>query len=208
MTLLFVALSIGVIAGLVTGGRPSNVSRRTIAGTPVLLAAVVAQIVPSILDASPSAGLVCVIVSYVLLTAFALMNIRLIGMPVVLVGLLLNFAVITVNSGMPVSADAMQSVGRNPGALERTAKRHLEKPDDTLTFLGDVLPVEPFHEVISFGDLILAFGLANVVFRLLQPAPLLVRRRPDSLDVLDLRDEVTDLRDSGGFTSTALRLPG
>src|SRR5688500_6116019 len=70
MTLLFVALSIGVIAGFVTGGRPSNVSRRTVAGTPLLLAAVVAQIVPSILDASPSAGLACVIVSYVLLTAF------------------------------------------------------------------------------------------------------------------------------------------
>ena len=35
------------------------------------------------MDASPSTGLVCVIVSYGLLTAFALVNIRLIGMPVV-----------------------------------------------------------------------------------------------------------------------------
>ena len=208
MTLLFLALSIGVIAGFVTGGRPSNVSRRTVAGAPVLTAAVVAQIVPWIIDASPSTGLVFVIVSYVLLAAFALLNVRLIGMPVVLVGLLLNFAVITVNSGMPVRADAMLAVGRNPGGLEHTAKRHLEKPDDKLTFLGDVLPVEPFHEVISFGDLILAFGLANVVFRLLQPAPPLVRRRLDPADVLDLRDEVTDLRDSGGITSTPLRLRG
>ena len=35
--------------------------------------------------------------------------------------------------------------------------------------LGDVLPVRPVHEVVSFGDLILALGLADVVFRLLRP---------------------------------------
>ena len=208
MTLLFIALSIGVIAGFVSGGRPSNISRRTVIGTGALIAAVLVQIIPWIVDASPSLGLICVIVSYGLLTAFALVNIRLIGMPVVLVGLLLNFAVITVNSGMPVRADAIRTVGRNPGSLEHTAKRHLENRDDQLEFLGDVLPVEPFHEVISFGDLILGFGLANVVFRLLQPAPPLARRRHDTDDALDVRDERVDLRERLEVPRSPLRLPG
>ena len=187
MAVLFVALAAGVIAGFVSGGRPSNVYNRAIAGTGVLAAAVIFQLIPWLVDASPNTGLICVIVSYGLLTAFALVNIRLIGMPVVLVGLLLNFAVITMNSGMPVRADAMYTVDRNPGALEHTAKRHLETPDDKFAVLGDVLPIEPFHEVISFGDLIMAFGLANVMFRLFQPAPPLYRKR-DGDDVLDLRD--------------------
>jgi hypothetical protein len=60
--------------------------------------------------------------------------------------------------------------------------------------LGDVLPIEPFHEVISFGDLIMAFGLANVMFRLFQPAPPLYRKSDDEFvdvrDTLDLRDRV------------------
>ena len=193
MAVLFVALAAGVIAGFVSGGRPSNVYNRAVAGTGALAAAVVFQLVPWLIDASPSTGLVFVIVSYGLLTAFALMNIRLIGMPVVLVGLLLNFAVITVNSGMPVRADAMYTVDRNPGALEKTAKRHVETADDKFALLGDVLPIEPFHEVISFGDLIMAFGLANVMFRLFQPAPPLYRKRDDD-NVVDVRDSL-DLRD-------------
>ena len=193
MAVLFVALAAGVIAGFVSGGRPSNVYNRAVAGTGALAAAVIFQLVPWLIDASPSTGLVCVIVSYGLLTAFALMNIRLIGMPVVLVGLLLNFAVITVNSGMPVRADAMYTVDRNPGALEKTAKRHVETSDDKIALLGDVLPIEPFHEVISFGDLIMAFGLANVLFRLFQPAPPLYRKRDDD-NVVDVRDSL-DLRD-------------
>ena len=194
MAVLFVALAAGVIAGFVSGGRPSNVYNRAIVGTGVLAAAVIFQLIPWLVDASPNTGLVCVTVSYGLLTAFALVNIRLIGMPVVLVGLLLNFAVITVNSGMPVRDDALYTVDRNPGALEHSAKRHLETSDDKLVILGDVLPVEPFHEVISFGDLIMAFGLANVMFRLLQPAPPLYRKRDDDQDVVDLRDSL-DLRD-------------
>lgn len=192
MTVLFVALAAGVIAGFVSGGRPSNVYNRAIVGTGLLAAAILFQIASWLLDGSPNAGLVCVIISYGLLTAFAIANIRLIGMPVVLLGLLLNFAVITVNGGMPVRADAVYTVDRNPGALEPTAKRHLETADDDITILGDVLPITPFNEVVSFGDLIMAFGLANVVFRLFQPAPPLYRRSDE--DVVDVREAI-DVRD-------------
>jgi hypothetical protein len=182
MAVLFVALAAGLTAGFLTGGRPSNISRRAIRGTAVLAGAVVFQLVPWIVDASPNTGLVCVIASYVLLAAFALINIRLVGMPIVLVGLLLNFTVIAVNSGMPVRADAMYTVDRNPGTLEDTAKRHLEGPDDRFAFLGDVVPIKPFHEVVSFGDLILAVGLANLMFRLMHPGPTLVRRHDEEHD--------------------------
>jgi hypothetical protein len=40
-------------------------------------------------------------------------------------------------------------------------------------------------QVLSFGDLILAFGIGDLVFRLLKPvAPIRRRRRPSVADVI------------------------
>jgi hypothetical protein len=45
--------------------------------------------------------------------------------------------------------------------------------------------VRRLHQVLSFGDLILAFGVGNLVFRLLKPiAPLRRRGRDKVLGVL------------------------
>ena len=121
-----------------------------------------------------------VLISYVGLLAFAIANIRLVGMPVVLVGLLCNLAVISANGGMPVRADAIVAahVAEREAldTLDFGAKRHLEQDDDVLTFLGDIIPVRPTREVVSFGDLILAIGIADVIFRLLKPVEVRARR--------------------------------
>ncbi len=95
-------------------------------------------------------------------------------MPVVLLGLVLNVVVIGANGGMPVRASAIVDAGIASNRLEIAAldfgsKRHLEEEDDRLMILADVIPVAPLREVLSFGDLILAAGISNVVFRLLRP---------------------------------------
>jgi hypothetical protein len=174
MTILPLALFVGLVAGIVTGGRPRNVAARSVRATLALGAGIVLQAVPRLFDVGATAGLACVIASYVLLVAFAARNIRLVGMPIIFLGLALNLAVIVANAGMPVRFDAIATVDRDRSAqeireLQFDAKRHLERPDDRITVLGDVLPIRPAHEVISFGDLILAVGLADVVFRLLHP---------------------------------------
>jgi hypothetical protein len=113
---------------------------------------------------------------------------------VVLVGLLLNVAVIGVNGGMPVRADAIYTVDRHAhlDTIDFGAKRHLEDADDRLTFLGDVLPVRPIGQVLSFGDLILSAGVADVVFRLLKPAGAVRRGRRRSMsEVMALLPAVT-----------------
>jgi hypothetical protein len=107
-------------------------------------------------------------------------------MPVVLTGLLLNVFVISLNGGMPVRLDAVLTVDRGHTAAELRAsgfdaKRHLEGPDDRLAVLGDTLPVPVVRQVLSFGDVILAFGIGNVVFRLLKPARSMRRRRRPSV---------------------------
>jgi hypothetical protein len=166
------AVAVGLVLGIALGGRPRNVTLRPLRGALALGVAVVLQALPQVLELRAGAGLACVLASYVLLLVFALLNIRLVGMPIVLLGLALNVAVIGLNGGMPVRADAIRTVDPTVRVerIDFGAKRHLEDPDDRLTILGDVLPVPAIDQVLSFGDLILAFGVADVVFRLLKPA--------------------------------------
>jgi hypothetical protein len=177
------ALLAGVVLGFAAGGRLRNLRGVEVRAVGALAAAAALQAVSQVGDVGGALGLACILASYGLLVAFGLANARLVGMPVVLTGLVLNVLVITVNGGMPVRAEAILTVDRDRSPaelahLEFGAKRHLETGDDHLTFLGDVLPVQPIDQVLSFGDLILSFGVANVVFRLLRP----VKRRQNRED--------------------------
>jgi hypothetical protein len=181
MSILLFSLVAGIVAGIAAGGRPRYASLRPIRWVLVLLAGVALQLVAVVADVNETVGLACLLASYALLIVFALVNIRLVGMPIVLVGLLLNGAVIAANQGMPVRADAIATVddSRTPAeilALDFDAKRHIEEPGDRFTVLGDAVPIEPLRQVVSFGDLILAFGLLNLVFRMLRPHALPRRR--------------------------------
>ena len=106
--------------------------------------------------------------SYALLVLFAAFNLRIAGMPLILVGLLLNAAVIIPNGGMPVSADAVSRLGKE-GALEalmngKGSKRHVMTDDDVLTPLADRITIpEPVGVVVSIGDLLLYLGVAWLV---------------------------------------------
>lgn len=173
MSFTVVAVAVGVLLGLATGGRPSNVSRRALRLVWLLTVSALLQVAAEVFDVTATIGLTMALVSYVGLSTFAVANIRLVGMPVVFVGLVANLTVISVNGGMPVreSSIVASHAATRPeiAALDFGAKRHLSTSDDTLTALGDIIPVRVTGEVVSFGDLILAFGVANVIFRLLKP---------------------------------------
>jgi hypothetical protein len=102
--------------------------------------------------------------SYGLLLAFALANIRQTGMSLILLGLACNATVIVANGGMPVSEEALRDSGqvdviqllREEGA----AKHHRLDDDDVLTPLADVIPVPaPIRQVVSIGDVFVYAGL-------------------------------------------------
>ena len=83
-----------------------------------------------------------------------------------MVGLALNFVVIGVNNGMPVSARALEVAGASAEGLagEGTLKHHVMGPEDTLTPLGDVIGIPPpIGVVISIGDVLLYAGVAILV---------------------------------------------
>ena len=188
MSFTAAALVVGVLAGIAAGGRPSDLGRRHLRLAWLLALCALLQVVAEVFDVPSSVGLAMVLASYAGLSLFALSNIGLVGMPVVLVGLLANLLVIGLNAGMPVRESSILAAHASTRAevhsIDFGAKRHLAAPDDRLDVLGDIIPVRPTREVLSFGDLILAFGVADVIFRLLRPSDAR-RRRTDVIDVTD-----------------------
>ncbi len=170
MGFTLVAVAVGLGLGLAAGGRPRYVADHPIRGTGLLVAGLLLQVFGALVNLGGATN-VAILGSYALLVAFAAVNLRLVGMTIVTLGLAANFIVIAVNGGMPVRGQSIVSAGATPAQvphLHYGSKRHLERPSDRLTLLADVVPVRPLHEVVSFGDLVMAVGVADVIFHLLQ----------------------------------------
>ena len=114
-------------------------------------------------------GLAILVTGHALLAVFALRNLRrMTGMWLVALGATCNLAVIAVNHGVPFRESSLRVAGihaNQPHSYFRSITvSHPETDADALTFLDDIIPVAPLHEVLSFGDLFLAFGAAIVLF--------------------------------------------
>ncbi len=118
--------------------------------------------------------------SYGSLIAFAVLNRGLSGAPLVLIGLVMNAAVIVPNGGMPVSREAIERSGQADMLAmlleEDAAKHHLMGEGDVLTPLADVIPIpEPVGTIISVGDVFVYGGIAWVIVAIMRG-----RTRPTS----------------------------
>jgi len=106
--------------------------------------------------------------SYSLLLTFALVNVRMPGMFLVVIGLACNMTVIVVNGGMPASAQALIASGQEDVVAyvreQGADKHHLLTDDDRLTFLADVIAVpQPIGQAVSVGDILVYAGLTWLV---------------------------------------------
>lgn len=174
MRLAVLALLGGLAAAVALGGRLARLPDERLRWPALTLVAVVLYWAPSLSSASSGAAVALLLCSYAVLLGFALANLRLRGMAVVGVGLALNAMVISANGGMPVDPRAVVAAGLvSPDQLigvELGPARQWQEADDRLAVLGDNVAVAALDEAVSFGDLVLAAGLANVAFRLLRPA--------------------------------------
>lgn len=87
-----------------------------------------------------------------------------VAMVLVVAGWAMNFAVISLNNGMPVSARTLERVGLPSENIESgDLSKHVELDDDTvLPFLGDVIPlplIGPLRKAVSLGDVVMLLGL-------------------------------------------------
>jgi hypothetical protein len=184
MILLLLVIGLAVVIGYLFGGRLGAFEHFRLRWWGLVIAGLAIQLVPL-----PEGGAgtdlvvrtVALSISYTLLVAFALANVRLPGMPLVLVGLACNFLVIAANGGMPVSEAALVDSGQADVVpmlrVDGSDKHHLMDEDDVLTFLADVIGVpKPIGQAISVGDLFIYAGLIWVTIAVMRgrtpPSPM------------------------------------
>lgn len=109
-------------------------------------------------------GLIVLLASNLLVAVFFVLNRRLTGIAIAAVGMTLNVIVIAANGAMPVSQRALDKAGYegNVGDLDR--KHELLHGDTTLPWLADVIPLPYLRTIISLGDVVLAIGVAQLVY--------------------------------------------
>lgn len=165
-----VTLALAILAVVVTGGSFFQLARIRIQAPWLLFLAVAIQIPLGFIDLPQARlddlGFGLLMAGYALLLAFCFVNLGPVrGMGVITIGIAMNLLVIGLNQGMPTTEKMWQDGKVVEEPFQDTVKHQPESDTDLLPFLGDTMPLPPpFSEVISFGDLVLAFGVINVCF--------------------------------------------
>jgi hypothetical protein len=166
MKLLFATLALTILAGYLLRGRLTNLGALRIRWAPLATVGLVMQVI----NPPGHWPLAMLIGSFLVLSTFAIANIRVFGFVVILIGVAMNFLVIGVNGGMPVSEQALVASGQGAtvGDLTNDAdsyvKHHLARDDDRVLFLGDVIALRPpIAQAISLGDIFTYGGVAVVI---------------------------------------------
>jgi Family of unknown function (DUF5317) len=173
MVLAGFALFAGVVSGLISRGRFSN-----LADIPMRYSALVLAWLAGVTLADPigrwiggsggnNLGFGVYLVGLAALVAFAVINaVHMPGMWLIALGALANLVVCANNHGTPYSITALHKAGvtavNYTDVATTTATKHPERPGDQLKFLGDIVPIRVLKTVVSPGDLLFAFGLASV----------------------------------------------
>jgi hypothetical protein len=173
MRLVVVTIPVAILVGYLTGGRLGNLANVHFRWPVIGLVGIVLQFAP----VAGTGGTLLLVASFLFLFVAAGVNYRLPGFAVILIGLWLNFVVITVNEGMPVTEHALVASGQvNTLADLRSGadtKHHLASDRDELVPLGDAIPIPPpIHQAVSIGDLLAYSGAMWFVVRSMRrPGP-------------------------------------
>lgn len=166
------ALALPVLAALVVGvalgGRLGNLARLRLRASWLFFAAIALQVVAFPFGFLPwrteeSVASLLWLASYTLLIAAAVMNRRIVGVPVVALGMGLNVVAVTANGGtMPVLPEAMHGAGGSHTTLHNSTAT----PDPHLSWLVDRWAAPDWialANVFSIGDVIIATGAVVIV---------------------------------------------
>jgi hypothetical protein len=169
------ALPIGLLLGLLLGGRPAGLAAIKFRWTWLAVAGFVTQIIlfsAPVSDRIGDAGPLVYVASTAMVLAAVVANIRIPGMVLVAVGASSNMAAIVANGGyMPASAAAVAAIGR--GEIV-TYSNSAVIPSPVLEPLTDVIALPtwlPFTNIISIGDLLIGAGIAIVIILAMRSVP-------------------------------------
>ncbi len=180
MLLFPIALVLGVVVGLLRGGRIHSLTNLPLRRPCLAVAAVSAQAAATVIrpDAVPPWPLFAA--SYLAVAAWLAGNVHASagaarrGYACVALGYVLNMAAVLPNGGMPVSIAALRRAGGSEGAflqLPNLDKHVAAQNDAVMALLGDVVPIPALSAVISVGDIVILVGATMlVVFGMASPA--------------------------------------
>lgn len=192
LTALVLAVLTGVAARL-RGGSVNSLAETTFRWTPLLVAGLVLQIAFLYWEpewAGGGGGLVVVLASNLTVAVWLFANRSLPGLFLAGAGMALNVLVIALNGAMPVLVSSAEKAGVAESLGSASFKHERLDEDTVLPWFGDAIPVPPFREVLSVGDVILALGLCRVV-----DARMTIGKRP--------RHRVEEGREEEGTTSAS-----
>jgi len=174
MSPILAVIGLALLIGLIGGGNLRNFERLHVHWWGLVFVGLALQVVAvpryaAVPDWAVGAGLL--IGSYLLLLTFLTVNRSIPGAAIMMVGLLMNLAVVASNAGMPVSARAVQAAGGTTTALatDPGARHHRMSDRDLFAPLGDVIPIPPpAGVVLSIGDVLLYAGMAWFVVQVMR----------------------------------------
>lgn len=158
------AIAIGVGLGVYWGGTPANLAGWRPVGAGIGAGGVALLLLVDVVPVGGGFMALLRIAAIGAICAFAVLNVRVGGMILVVVGTGLNLLVTLLNWGTPVSASALISAGLIDADEVELVSLHggrIIADGATLGFLGGVIPL-PWGQVISIGDLIALFGVVLV----------------------------------------------
>ena len=156
------ALGGGVLLGLRLGGSLDRLTRFRIYGFPIAVAAIALEVIVRLVSTSGGWTTWVHILACLLGLVVVWVNIRIPGLALIGIGLVLNLIPTVINGGMPTSLWAMETAGLvdadDATVVVVSGPRHVATADDSLRFLGEVIPL-PTHQVLSVSDLFVLAGL-------------------------------------------------
>ncbi len=161
------ALLIGVVVGLLLGGRPSGLSELRFRWSWVFLAGLMVQLIlfsDAVTERVGALGAPIYVVSTGLVLAAVVANRAIPGMLVVALGAASNLAAIVANGGyMPASISAMEALGK----VEKTVYSNSSVvPQPALAPLTDIFALPswlPLTNIFSVGDVLIGVGVGLVI---------------------------------------------
>jgi hypothetical protein len=157
----------GIVLGLVAGGRFDRLADLRIRLAWLAIAALAVQVVlflPAVGDALGSLATWTYVASSAAILLVVVANVRVPGVAVIGAGLACNLAAIVANGGaMPASASALASLGWTEASGYSNS---VVVADPALAPLTDIFALPawlPFANVFSFGDVLIAAGVAATI---------------------------------------------
>jgi hypothetical protein len=176
-------IALAIVVGLLRGGSLRNFAALPLRWVPLIIASFVLQLF--LFTPFLHRPLIAVAVEPLYLLSMAMaavwvaLNWRIPGMPLIALGLFMNFVAIAANGGhMPVSRENMLYSGKIANFADGATTSNnsvLAPPEQVrLWILTDIIPLPkefPLANVFSIGDVLLVIGIGMLCYRTIRHAP-------------------------------------